>query len=130
MSEAELPVTVQIAGVVDEKLTVRPELAVADKFSVAPMFCAAMAANVMVWGSRLTAKIRIKFGAAAKCALPGCEASMMQFPGAIIEAVLPETVQTACVPDMKLTGSPELADADRFTVAPTFCAAMAAKLMV
>jgi len=48
ISEAELPETVQIAGFVDEKLTGRPELAVADRFNVAPMFCAPMAAKVMV----------------------------------------------------------------------------------
>jgi hypothetical protein len=55
---------------------------------------------------------------------------MMQFPAATIEAVLPETVQIAGVVDEKLTARPELAVADRFTVAPMFCAAMAAKVMV
>ena len=65
MNEAELPVTVQIAGVVDEKLTVRPELAVADRFTVVPMFCAAMAGNVTVWASSRTTKPRLTLGAAA-----------------------------------------------------------------
>jgi hypothetical protein len=48
ISEAELPETVQTAGVVVVNVTGRPELAVADRFSDAPMFCVAMAGNVMV----------------------------------------------------------------------------------
>jgi len=63
--DAELPDTVQTAGVWDKKPTGRPELAVADRFSVIPLFCVAMAAKVMVWGSRFTAKVRVTFGATA-----------------------------------------------------------------
>lgn len=54
ISEAELLETVQTAGVCDEKLTVRPELAVAARFCVVPMFCAAMAAKVMLCVSSFT----------------------------------------------------------------------------
>jgi len=39
---------VQVLGVTDEKLTGRPELAVADKASVVPAVCGEIAANVMV----------------------------------------------------------------------------------
>jgi hypothetical protein len=65
ISEAELPETVQTAGVVDAKLTARPELAVADRFRAVPMFCAAMTAKLIVWESRFTANVRLTFGAAA-----------------------------------------------------------------
>ena len=47
-SEAESPETVQIAGVVDEKLTISPELAVADRFTVPPLVCAAIAGKAIV----------------------------------------------------------------------------------
>lgn len=42
---------------------------------------------------------------------------MVQVPTAINVAVVPLTVQTAGVDDVKLTGSPELAVAVKFTVA-------------
>jgi hypothetical protein len=44
--------------------------------------------------------------------------------------VLPETVQTAGAPEVKLTASPELAVADNPAVAPTVCPGTAVKLIV
>lgn len=65
MSDAVLPETVQVAGAVDEKVIGRPELAVADRLSVVPRVCGAMAGKVMVWPSSLTTITRLTFGAAA-----------------------------------------------------------------
>ena len=44
-----LPLTVHIVGVVEAKLTVRPESAVADKVAGVPTDCVPGDANVMVW---------------------------------------------------------------------------------
>ena len=63
-SEAVVPETVQTVGVVDVKLTVRPELAVADKPSaVVATSVAVMAGNVMLWAS-FTVKLSEISGAA------------------------------------------------------------------
>jgi hypothetical protein len=62
--------------------------------------------------------------------LPACDAQMEHVPVAIIAAVVPETVQTLVVVEVKLTCKPELAVADRVTVAFTDWLGMAAKLTV
>ena len=55
---------------------------------------------------------------------------MMQLPVALTEAVVPVTVQTAGVTEAKLTVSPELAVADKVTLAPITWLAMGGKLML
>ncbi len=62
--------------------------------------------------------------------LPGCEAVRVQVPAAMKVAVVPETVQTEAVEDVKVTASPEVAVAVRVSGVPTFCAAMVGKVMV
>jgi hypothetical protein len=55
---------------------------------------------------------------------------MVQVPGVIKLAVAPETVQTADVVEAKLTGRPELAEAERVSLVPTVWAVMASKATV
>ena len=64
--------------------------------------------------------------------MPACDASMMQIPELIIEAVVPETVQMLVVKEPKLTGRPDvaLAKLPRFRDAPTSCPEMELKVMV
>ena len=52
--EAVVPATEQTEVVVEAKLTVKPELAVAESVSGVPTFWAAIAPNVMVCASPLT----------------------------------------------------------------------------
>jgi hypothetical protein len=54
----------------------------------------------------------------------------MQVPADSIVELVPDTVQIEGVEDVKLTGSPELAVAERASVAPTFCVDGGAKLTV
>ena len=75
INEAVLPVTVQIAGVADEKLTARPEVAVAERFNVVPAVCAPIAGKLMVCcDGAFTMKLWLTFGAAPYWLLPACEA--------------------------------------------------------
>jgi len=46
---AVVPDTVQMVGVVDAKLTARPELAVAESVRGVPTVCAGIVGKVMVW---------------------------------------------------------------------------------
>ena len=64
--EAELE-TVQMAGVVDVKLTGNPELAVAVNVTGTDKLiaCAEMAAKLIVWAVRLIVKLCVTMGAAA-----------------------------------------------------------------
>jgi hypothetical protein len=56
---------------------------------------------------------------------------MVQVPAVRSEAVLPETVQTAGVVEAKLTGKPELADAERVKFVPVYwIPVIAGKVMV
>ena len=103
-------------GVVDAKLTVSPELAVADRGSVDAANCSAvMVGKLMAWVALTTEKLRAK-AAAEYVALPACMALMVQLPTASIEAVLPETEQLAGLRVEKVTGRPELAVALRVTL--------------
>jgi hypothetical protein len=69
--------------------------------------------------------------AAANVALsPGCEATMVQFPAVTKVAVVPETVQTAVVEELKETTNPELAVAESVTVVPTTWVPGLLKVMV
>jgi hypothetical protein len=102
--------TVQTDAVVEAKLTVRPELAVA--VSVIGVLLKATllsGPNVIVSDAGLTVKAWVTGVAAAKLALPAWLAVMEHDPAATIVTVLPATVQTAVVVEVKLTGRPELA---------------------
>jgi hypothetical protein len=130
ISEAVVPETEQTAGVVEAKLTGRPEVAVAESATVPPTDWAAIAPKVMVCDFAFTAKLWETGAAALYEPLPACVAWMVHVPVAISEAVVPETVQTAGVVEAKLTGRPESDVADSATVPPTDCAAIAPKVMV
>ena len=52
--DAVAPATVQTEVVADEKLTVSPELAVADSVTFAPTFWLAIAGKLIVCGARCT----------------------------------------------------------------------------
>ena len=57
-SDSVLPETEQTAGVVEEKVTGRPELAVAERVSCVPAYCLpAMGEKAMVWETKETAKL-------------------------------------------------------------------------
>ena len=92
---AVMPATVQIGGVVEVKLTVRPEVAVAVRFTVlAAIWPAATAEKEIVWVARPTLKF-CEIGVAAEySAFPVWVAWMVQIPEVIREAVVPLTVQT------------------------------------
>jgi hypothetical protein len=62
---ALLPVTVQTDGVIEMKLTINPELAVAFNGTLTPTGCVAIEANVMVCVAIVTAKLSPTGGAAA-----------------------------------------------------------------
>ena len=129
-SDAVLPDTVQTAGVVEANFTARPELAVADKTTDEPAeYVPMIAGNEMLWPVSTT-KLVPTAVAAAYVAFPACNTSMEQVPVAMKEAVLPNTVHTAVVVDLKVTGRPELAVAARFSIVPFVCEAMCGKLMV
>jgi hypothetical protein len=59
MNEAVVPLTAQIAVVVDVKDTARPELAVAERVSGVPTVCVPGLAKVIFWamGAALTVKL-------------------------------------------------------------------------
>ena len=62
--------------------------------------------------------------------LPAWFASMVQVPEAMNVAVVPETVQTEVVVDVKLTVRPELAVAESASGVPTVCAGIVGKVTV
>jgi hypothetical protein len=66
-SVAVEPVTVQMAGVVEVKLTSKPELAVADKVTPADVLTiwALIAPKLIVWASPVTVKLCVTDTAAA-----------------------------------------------------------------
>lgn len=105
--------TVQTLGVLEAKVTARPELA--DALSAAgavPMVWLPGDANVTVCAVRDTVKVRLTLAAAKKAALPACDATTVQSPWATSVKVVPVTVHTAGVDDSKLTVRPELLVAD------------------
>jgi hypothetical protein len=64
MKVAVVPETVQTLVVVEAKLTVKPELAVAVSVSGVPMLCVLGAAKVIVCDFELTLKLCVTAGAA------------------------------------------------------------------
>ena len=115
-SVSVVPLTVQVLGVVDAKLTAKPELAVAASAGGAvPSVWLPGDVKVMVCainGAAAIVKTRDTVAAAAKLLLPAWLASTMQVPTATSVSVVPLTVQVLGVVDARLTARPELALAD------------------
>ena len=123
-SVSAVPLTVHTAGVVDVRLTSRPDVAVAAKAGGAvPKVWLAGAVKLMVCSAWLTAKLRETAVAAAKLALPGWLASTVQVPAATSVNVVPLTVHTVGVVEPKTTTRPEVELAVRAVGAdPSVCA--------
>lgn len=130
ISDAVVPDTVQTLGVEDVKLTGRPEVAVAVRATVFPICCVGIVPKVMVWEAKSTAKLWETGAAAAYAPLPACVAVIVQRPTSLTEAVVPDTVQVSGVVEVKLTGRPELAVADRTNVLAAFWVAIMPKVML
>ena len=77
-----------------------------------------------------TVKLWVTGVAAGYVALPACVAWMVQAPAAINVAVVPLTVHTPVVCELKLTGRPELAVATSINGVPTVCMPGFAKVIV
>jgi hypothetical protein len=102
------PETVQTGVVVEAKLTVRPEDAVAVTVNGAPPKVTPLRGpNVIVCVPAETVKPCVTGRAAAKFALPAWLAVIEQAPTATMVTVEPDTVQTAVVVDVKETARPE-----------------------
>jgi hypothetical protein len=111
--------TVQVEEVVDAKLTAAPDEAVALTVNGAvPNALSARAANVMVWIPGATVKPWLTAGAAAKLLLPACEARIVHVPAPASVTVVPDTVQTGIVVEVKATARPEVAVAAMGNGAP------------
>ena len=112
-SVSVLPLTVQTLGVVEEKLTAKPELALAASAGGAvPRVWLPGEVKVMVCavsGAATTWKTCDTVGAARYALLPAWLALMLQLPTATNVSVLPLTVHTLGVVEAKLTARPELA---------------------
>src|ERR1017187_1053686 len=65
----------------------------------------------MVWLPRVTWKLWLTGVAAAQLLLPACVAWIVQVPAETSVTVVPDTVQTDAVCELKLTAKPELAAA-------------------
>ena len=95
------PATLQVAGVEEAKATTRLELAVADTVNAPePIARSVRAAKVIVLVPGVMLKLCTTGVAAAKLALPGCEAVIEQEPAATKVIALPATVQVAVVVDV------------------------------
>ena len=100
--------TVQTEGVVEAKMTGKPDEAVALRVNGAePKVEAGRAEKVMVCASALTVKLCCTCGAAVKLALPHWFAVIAQVPPLSKVTVFAETVQTAGVEEAKMTGKPD-----------------------
>lgn len=109
-----VPATVQTAGVVDTKLTGKPDEAVATSAPAAvPMVLLPGEVKVMVCAAVDTVKVCVTAVAGLKLALPAWLADTVQEPAATRVSVVPLTVQTPGVVDARVTGKPELAVATR-----------------
>ena len=118
------PDTVHAGGVSEVNVTGNPEVADADNVTGTPTLAArgwlkAIACDLRpawTWNERVTP------GAAAKRALPPCEAVTVHAPGATVVTADPDTVHTSGVSEANDTGNPEVADADNVTGTPTLAA--------
>jgi len=105
-----VPETVQTGGVVEVKLTVSPEVAVALTVNGAePKGRFGSAPKTTVWLSCVTRKLWLTGTAVAQFALPPCLAWTVQRPVTTNVTVVPDTVQTGGVYEVKLTARPEVA---------------------
>ena len=108
-SVSVVPLTVQVLGVVELKVTARPELALAASGGGGvPRVWLPGEAKVMVCDAFATVMTRDTVTAAAKMLLPAWLASMMQVPAATSVSVVPLAEQVLGVVEAKLTGRPEL----------------------
>ena len=114
---ATVPLTVHTDGVVELKVTVSPEDAVADIVKVLfAGFGEVMAGKVMVCVARVICSVRSAV-AAFQFAFPTCVARNVHGPSATGVTVVPLTVQVDGVSEEKVMGSPELLVADTANVA-------------
>ena len=120
----------QIAGVVEENETGKPEVAVALRASDVPSVCSLIGGKLMVWGCATTEKLWETWRAGGTLLFPACEATMVHVPVPIKLAFAPEIVQTAGVDEAKVTVNPELAVALSARVVPAVCVPIGAKVMV
>lgn len=104
-----VPLTVHTLGVLEAKVTARPELADALSAAVVPAVWLPSGTKVTVCVVRETVKVRLTLVAGKNDALPACEATTMQSPWASSVNVVPVTVHTVGVVLAKVTGRPELA---------------------
>jgi len=126
-----LPETEQIDGVVEAKLTGRPEEAVAFKLIGAALkVTGGSAGNVMLCASPLTVKLCCTWEAAEYVPLPDWFASRTHVPEAINVAVVPEVMQTPAVSELKETANPDVAVATSVSGVPTICAPGFAKAIL
>ncbi len=130
-----VPLIVQMAGVVEARVTGKPELDVATSAAgVLPKVWLPGEVKLMVCAigpGGLTATVRVTATAAAKEALPVWLAVKEQLPAATRVSALPLVVQTAGVVDTIVTGKPELAlAASAAGVVPSVCGPGPAKVMV
>jgi hypothetical protein len=103
-----VPDTVHTDAVVDVNVTASPDDAVAVSVNVPePKALLGIVGKVMVWPVGEIVKLWLTEAAAAYAELPGCAAWMVHVPTVTSVTVLPETVQTETVDDVKITVSPE-----------------------
>jgi hypothetical protein len=99
-----------MAGVVEPKLTGKPEEAVAlTVIGAAPKVTLLSDPNVMICHAADTEKLCVTDVPAGKVELPGWLAVIEHVPTARMVTVVPDTVQTVGVVELKVIGSPELA---------------------
>lgn len=108
------PASVQTLDGLAIKLTGRPELAVTERvMGDAPYVTGARAAKLMVWDALLTVRVCETGVAAAYVVLPAWLAVTTQDPAPAMARDEPDREHTVDGLALKLTGSPELADAER-----------------
>ena len=106
------PFTVHTGKVVEAKLTVREEVAVADSVrGEASSVWLPGPVKLMLCGVPKTVKVRTTDMAAAKLPPPAWLAVMLQLPAVTNVSVVLLTVQTPVVVEVKVTGRPDEADA-------------------
>jgi len=127
------PDTVHTGGVPEANDTASPEVADADADNVtgAPTAASGGWLKAIVCDLRpaWTGNERATSRAAAKTALPPCEAVITHAPAATVVTVEPDTVHTSGVPEANDTTSPGAADADNVTSTPTAAPPGGAKRM-
>ena len=126
------PLTVQTAGVVELKITARPEVAVALAVVLPPTASVAGEKDIvpMLCGALPTVMFCVTWEAALKFAFPAWSAAMVQVPAEMPVTVEPLTLQTAGVDELKVTARSEVAVALIVALPPTATVGAAPKVMV